>query len=77
MDDQESINHREWERPENWNAWGVYRSVRDTRVWVPKRDCAPGQTLNFAHRASWWSLAGLFIVPLGLALLFILMRVFR
>jgi uncharacterized membrane protein len=78
MDDQEFINRQEWERPDNWTGWMcIYRSARDTRIWVPKRNPAMGLTLNFAHRGSWWSLLGLSIIPLGLILLFLLVRLFR
>ena len=78
MDHQERLNQQEWERPENWTGWSGYRSARDTRVWVPKRnDAACGWTLNFAHRAAWWSLLGLFTVPLGLVILSLLVRMFR
>jgi len=54
MDNHELMNQQEWERPENWTGWlGVYRSPRDTRTWVPKRNPALGWTLNFAHRGAW------------------------
>ena len=76
MDDQEAINQAEWQRSENWKAHCFYSSPRDTRTWVPKRNSALGTTLNFAHRTAWWSLAGLCIVPLGLVLLFVLVRIF-
>lgn len=75
MDNQEPMNEQEWKRPENWTGWlGTYRSARDTRLWVPKRNPARGWTLNFAHRAAWWSLVGLFTVPLGFVVLFLLSR---
>ena len=78
MDNQELINQQEWERRENWSGWlGTYRSARDTRVWVPKRNPALGSTLNFAHRGAWWSLVGLLTVPLGFVVLFLLWRLFR
>ena len=81
MDAQELLNQQEWERPENWTGWlSTYRSPRDTRLWVPKRNSAYGTTLNFAHRGAWWSLIGLFSVPLGFLIfliLFIVVRLFR
>src|SRR6266850_567453 len=55
MATQDDINQLEWERPENWSGrLCVYRSARDTRIWVPKRNPSLGRTLNFA--AAWWSL---------------------
>lgn len=78
MDAQDLLNQQEWERAENWSGWlGLYRSGHDTRLWVPKRNPARGRTLNFAHRAAWWSLLGLFTVPLGVLVLFVLVWLFR
>ena len=78
MDNQEVINQLEWERAENWTGWlGTYRSAKDTRIWVPKRTAALGWTLNFAHRAAWWSVLGLLTVPFGLVVLLLLGRLFR
>jgi uncharacterized membrane protein len=70
--DQQAIDRHEWETPGNWNRFGIYRSARDSRVWVPKCDPRFGLTLNFAHRAAWWSLLGVGIVPMGLLLLFVI-----
>ena len=75
--EQERINQQEWEHPENWSRWSVYRSSRDTRLWVPKSNPRLGWTLNFAHPDAWWSCLGLFTVPLGLLLLFVLWSAFR
>lgn len=78
MDDQEVINQKEWERLENWTGWlGTYRSAKDSRIVVPKRTVALGWTLNFAHRAAWWSLLGMLTVPFGLVVLVLLWRLFR
>ena len=74
---QETINAHEWRSDENWTRLGLYRSVRDTRVWVPKRKPAFGWTVNLAHPAGWWSLLALFTVPLGLILLFALVQLFK
>jgi hypothetical protein len=54
MDDQHVINEREWARPQNWHGRWVrwYSSPLVTRVWVPKPESQPGQTLNFAHGAA-------------------------
>lgn len=77
MDDQDAINQQEWERDENWSALGIYRSARDSRVWVPKRNPAFGVTVNLAHRAGWFPLLGLSIVPVALILFVVLLRSFR
>lgn len=59
--DQDQINEAQWNDPANW-SWGVYRSERDTRVWVPKPVRWTGWTLNFAHAAAvWWLIA--FLAP--------------
>ncbi|MEQ8849491.1 DUF5808 domain-containing protein [Botrimarina sp.] len=55
---QDAVNRSEWANPANWR-WGIYRSPRDSRVWVPKKPKWAGWTLNFAHRASYWWLAAL------------------
>ena len=49
MNEQDVINEQEWSRAENWSRWG-YRSTRDTRLWVPKKNPRLGWTLNFARR---------------------------
>jgi uncharacterized membrane protein len=78
MDAQEAINQQEWERPDNWSGrLGRYRRERDTRLWVPKPNPRMGWTLNFAHPQAWVSCVGLFSVPIGLLLLFVLYSVFR
>ena len=70
MRTQDEINQEEWERPENWTgALCIYRSARDVRIWVPKRNPKLGQTLNFAHAGAWWTLLGLSIVPIALLIL--------
>ena len=75
---QDATNDQEWSRPENWTGWlGSYRSERDTRLWVPKRNPAMGWTLNFARRGSYWTMVGLSAVPLGMVLLFVLLLTFR
>jgi uncharacterized membrane protein len=75
MEHQDAINKQEWERPENWSGWfGTYRSTRDQRLWVPKRNPRLGWTLNFAHPGARWALATPFIVPVGFALLWLLRR---
>ncbi|HEX5109388.1 MAG TPA: hypothetical protein VFV95_13115 [Vicinamibacterales bacterium] len=78
MTDQNAINEQEWSNPENWTGWWcIYRSQRDTRIWVPKRNPRMGLTLNFAHRGAYWSLLGLSIVPLSFILLFLLVKFAR
>ena len=67
---QDEINQQEWERPENWQGpLCIYRSSRDSRLWVPKRNPGFGWTLNFAHSGARWTTLGLLIVPIGLLIL--------
>jgi uncharacterized membrane protein len=61
---EDEINDREWARADNWSPLGLYRSARDTRVWVPKRNPAMGWTVNMAHRAGRVSLAALLASPI-------------
>lgn len=64
-------NQREWENPANWSGgvFGIYRSDRDSRTWVPKRNPRMGWTLNFSRRLSWLWLAGLVAGPIIVMLL--------
>ena len=76
--DQNAINEQEWARPENWSRFGVYRSQRDMRLWVPKRNHPRlGWTLNFAHPGARWAAAAPALVPLGFILLFVLYQLSR
>ena len=81
MPAQDDINDAEWSRAENWRTrWGVvtvYSSPRDTRLYVPKQNPRYGQTLNFAHSQARWSMGGLFSVPIGFAILGVLLWVAR
>lgn len=77
MSDQDAINEQEWARPDNWNRYGVYRSARDMRLWVPKKKPCIGWTVNFAHRGAWWAVLAPAIVPLGFILPFVLHRLYR
>jgi uncharacterized membrane protein len=78
MERQDAIDQQEWEKPENWTGWlGTYRSTRDSRLWVPKRNPRLGWTLNFAHRGARWACFAPFWVPLGFGLLFLLHRISR
>jgi len=43
---------------ECWKAGVFYYNPNDTRLWVEKRS-GMGWTLNMAHKAAWWVLAGL------------------
>ena len=78
MDDQDSVNQREWENRSNWLAGIFYHSAHDSRLLVPKpeRRFGPivqkGQTINFGHRGAGWMMLGLSSVPLGFLLLFVL-----
>ena len=72
--EQESINQREWERPENWTGWfGSYSSALDNRLWVPKRPMTgTGDALNFGHPGAKTVVAGMCIIPAALVLAFVL-----
>lgn len=70
---QDELNAAEWAHSDNWN-YGLYRSRRDDRVWVPKRS-GVGTTVNFGHRSSGWAMLGLSIVPLALLLGLVIYRV--
>lgn len=63
---QDERNEQEWKNPKNWSGgiFGIYRSEKDTRVWMPKKNPKTGWTFNFAKRASFYWLFGtlLFIV---------------
>jgi len=54
-----------WRDTKSWRGgWlNIYVAPGDPRVWVPKIS-GMGWTLNFAHGASWWWLAGLLGVPM-------------
>lgn len=69
---QDQINDAEWSDPANWH-WGVYRSERDTRVWVAKKPKWAGWTLNFAHTAALWWLVALLTPGLIVAMVAIFM----
>lgn len=58
---QKEINEAEWKDPRNWRGgWlGIYRSDRDSRLWVPKRNPAMGWTVNTARPAAAAFLIGL------------------
>jgi uncharacterized membrane protein len=78
MESQDRLNQEEWERPDNWSGWlGVYRSERDTRPWVPKRNASHGWTPNMAHREGRQFLLAMLIVPGALLLLLALTNLFR
>jgi uncharacterized membrane protein len=51
---QIETNRDEWNNPQNWTGgwFSLYRSDRDSRLWVPKRNPALGFTLNFARRGA-------------------------
>ena len=78
MDELNAIDQQEWDNPANWTARAIYRSKRDSRLFVPKPPLRwgpfrqSGWTLNFGHRSSLWVLLGLLWVPLGFLLLFVL-----
>jgi uncharacterized membrane protein len=65
---QDDINDMEWRNPANW-TWrgplGLYASKRDTRLMVPKATPMMGWTLNFAHPAWVYVVAGIAVLPLA------------
>ncbi len=42
---QDEINHTEWNNSENWSS--LYFSKKDNRTFVPKRKPKQGWTINF------------------------------
>ncbi len=57
-------NEREWADSANWSGWlGIYRSKRDSRLWVPKRLPWMGWTINLAHPKARLALASLALIP--------------
>lgn len=65
----ETRNQSEWENPRNWSGgvFGIYKSERDTRLWVPKRNPKLGWTVNFAKPSAVVWLSPLIGVPIALA----------
>lgn len=62
---------------ECWKAGVFYYNPDDNRLWVEKRS-GMGWTLNMAHNASWWFLAGIaafFILNVGVALLVVFVSI--
>lgn len=49
---------------DHWVAGVFYYNPADPALWVDKR-YGIGWTLNFAHSASWFILAGLLVIPLA------------
>jgi uncharacterized membrane protein len=41
----------------------MYKDPSDPRIFIPKQS-GVGLTLNFAHRAAWWILIGMTIIPI-------------
>ena len=65
---QEEIDRREWENPDNWTT--IYFSKKDSRACVPKRNPKHGWTINFGSPAGsrWvYYLMALFLGIGGLA----------
>ena len=49
---QDEINKKEWENPDNWTGptnMSVYFSKKDSRTWVPKMKPWMGWTLNLGQ----------------------------
>ena len=64
---QSEINQLEWQDARNWHGgWlGIYRSARDSRVWVPKRNRVMGWTVNTARRAGLAFIIGIPLLALA------------
>lgn len=62
-------NQSEWENPKNWSGgvFGIYKSDKDTRLWVPKKNPKMGWTFNFAKTSAYIWLGLLIGVPLAIA----------
>jgi uncharacterized membrane protein len=70
---QVEIDDAEWASPDNWHLGSLYFSRRDSRAFVPKRNCPEaGATINFARPAGAGLLLGIVIF---VALLFALARI--
>jgi uncharacterized membrane protein len=67
--DQSQIDEAEWQDRRNWHGgWlGIYRSQRDTRVWVPKRNPKMGWTINTARPAGLVLVIGIPLLAVALA----------
>ncbi len=65
---QDELNDLEWRRTDNWTRRGLYRSARDPRILVPKRNPALGWTVNIAHRAGRIWLAVLIVLAIVITL---------
>ncbi len=77
---QKETNEQEWKNPENWSGScvGFYFSKKDNRTWVPKSIPWMGRTLNLGKPAGAEWLFGILIgIPLFMALVFILAKVFE
>ena len=80
MMNQDEINQKEWENPDNWGGpkwFSVYFSKRDSRTWVPKQQPWMGlwlkkATPNLAHTSgvAWlFSIIGLlFLLVIAIAI---------
>lgn len=66
-------NQSEWENPKNWSGgvFGIYKSEKDTRLWVPKKNPKMGWTFNFAKPSAYVWLSGLIGVPIAIVVIVI------
>jgi uncharacterized membrane protein len=73
---EEKRNQAEWENPENWHGgfFGVYRSEKDTRVVVPKRNPKTGWTFNFAKPQAYLALLGILLLVATISAVAILLE---
>ena len=66
---QNAANKQEWNKPENWigpDFCALYKSKKDSRIWVPKKIRSHGWTINIGSPAGIVVLAFLVIVFLAI-----------
>ena len=76
---QDKLNDSEWNNPDNWtgpNLCALYRSSKDSRLWVPKKIPSHGWTVNIGSAAGLIVLASLvatFLTVIGSVLCLLLL----
>jgi len=68
-------NQREWENPDNWSGgcFGIYKSEKDSRLLVPKKNPKMGWTFNFAKPQAYLILVGILALGATIATIAILL----
>jgi len=62
---QDELNQSEWNNLDNWSL-GIYRSRKDTRIWVPKRR-GIGWTINLGRKGGIVWMVALILMPVLIA----------